>query len=154
MQRKLVLCNVLLLIANIAFADGHSNIEINDAWIKQSPPTLSISAAYLNLVNNTDQSLVLQTVSSPDFAKIEIHKTIVSNDLARMEKQKTIIIPAGANHAFSPGGYHLMLFEPKRPLRIGDTKTIHFAFANGTIKTIVFVVKRLDSTDHLQRHDH
>ena len=50
-----------------------------------------------------------------------IHRTIVKDGVARMVHASRIELPPKASLIFAPGGYHLMLMNPKPALRAGDT---------------------------------
>ena len=65
-----------------------------------------------------------------------------------MEKQESLEISAENTIKLSPGDFHLMLFEPNKPLRSGDTVTLNFLFSDGHIETIEAKVKRRDTEDH------
>ncbi len=139
-----------LLFSGITCAAENKNIRITDAWISEAPPTISTLAAYATLQNKSGKAVMLRSIASPEFAHVELHLSKIVADLARMEKQDSLLIPANDSVALSPGGYHLMLFNPKRPLTAGDTATIIFTFADDTSKTVTATVKKRNT----QAHDH
>ena len=53
-----------------------------------------------------------------------------------MNRQEAVSIPADSELRFSPGGYHLMLFDNNRPITASGSLLISFEFANGFIKTV------------------
>ena len=52
----------------------------------------------------------------------------------------------------SPGAYHLMLFNPDRPLKAGDNVIIHFNFSDGSSSIIEAPVKKRISDAHNHHH--
>ena len=132
---------------------ANEDLSITDAWISEAPPTVSILAGYMNIYNGSDNAMILQSVSSPDFEKIEIHLSVIKNEMVSMEKQDSLQIPAKETIKLSPGNYHLMLFGPDKPLRSGDTTTLNFSFSNGNTQIIVAKIERRSSVDH-GNHEH
>jgi len=47
-----------------------------------------------------------------------------------------------ANLIFAPGGYHLMLMNPKRTLRAGDPVVINLEFRGGLVLAVAFEVRK------------
>jgi len=70
-------------------------------------------------------------VTGVDFARIEIHKTTMHGDMAHMQKQPELVIEGGKRLVLEPGGYHLMLMQPKRTLQDGDRVALTLIFDNG-----------------------
>jgi copper(I)-binding protein len=77
---------------------------------------MDMTAGYFVLENRGDEAIRITTVTSPQFGRIEMHETVVENDVARMRPIGEIVVAAGERIVFEPGGMHLMLFEPARPL--------------------------------------
>ena len=141
------------LISSTSFAKEINSIQITDAWISEAPPTVSVLAGYLNIQNNTANKITLLSASSPDFAKVEIHRSIIKDEMVSMEKQNSLEIPAGKTIKLSPGDFHLMLFDPSKPMRSGKHTEIHLSFSDD-IKQIIKanVERRHGSEDHSHHH--
>jgi periplasmic copper chaperone A len=155
-KAKIVLLHSLflqILFSNAALANESSHVKLTDAWIREAPPTVAILAGYINIKNDSDDAITLVTVSSPDFTKVEIHRSIINDGMATMEKQSTLIIPAGEIVKLTPGDHHLMLFDPENPLRSGDNATLIFSFADGHTQSIAVEVERR-SSGHAHHHNH
>ena len=151
-----VLLTVLFTLISPALiqAEEPVSIEISDAWIQEAPPTVSVLAGYGTIKNNSKQTLSLVSVSSPDFSSAEIHRSIVKNDIVSMQKQDALSIPAGGSVELTPGDYHVMLFNPVKPLRSGDTAEVILGFANGQSKSIRLNVERRKAREHSHHHHH
>ena len=111
---------VLLLASIEAFAEEHS-IAVIEPWIRAAPPGAMVNAGYMTLRNTGQSDIIIDKVTSPEFAMIEMHRTVVQNGLARMVPQDHLVVPAGGELKLRPGGIHLMMMQPKRELRAGDT---------------------------------
>lgn len=91
-----------------------------DPWIREAPPGAQAMAGYVLLRNRTDTALRCDAATSPDFGAIEIHRSVVENGQSRMLRSQVVEVPDGGTAALAPGGYHLMLFRPQRPLPAGE----------------------------------
>ena len=94
-------------------------IRVHGAW---AGPTAGSGpgAAYLSISNDGDRPDRLVGARSSCCATIEIHQTQVSEDrMSMVPIENGIALDPGATVDLEPGGYHLMLFEPIEPLRIG-----------------------------------
>ncbi len=88
-------------------------LSATDARIMPPVPGVTKRAAYLTLVNNGDAAISLTSVSSPQFAVVEFHQTIVASGVARMRPLRELVIAAGESVRLEPGGKHLMLSQEK-----------------------------------------
>jgi copper(I)-binding protein len=102
----------------------------------------------VTLKNNTTKTASLVSVSSPLFSSIEIHRSIVKDEVASMERHLSLTIPAKSTIKLLPGDYHLMLFNPKTPLEIGDKPTLTFTFSNGVKILVKAQVKKRKYRKH------
>lgn len=143
-----------LFFSSTVLADETNDINTTDIWISEAPPTVSILAGYLNIQNNSNETITLVSASSPNFSRIEIHRSVMQGEMVSMEKQDSLDIPAGETVKLSPGGYHLMLFNPGKPLRSGDTAIINLSFSNGHEQSIEASVKRRSGGHDHSHHNH
>ena len=107
----------------------------------------SMLAGYLMIKNTTDSVAMLIGVSSPEFRKVEMHRTELVNGLARMARKESIEVPANGVLEFEPGSYHLMLMMPTTPLSTGDTVSFRFDFEGGRSLDVTAPVKRAESSN-------
>jgi len=95
-------------------------LEIKDAYVREMPPGQTVSAAFMRLHNTTKQPIALVAATSDAADQTELHGHSHGAGGMRMQKVVRLEIPAGAQQALQPGGYHLMLIGLKRPLKAGD----------------------------------
>jgi copper(I)-binding protein len=132
---------MLSLLPNLASA-ADSTIVIRDAWIREAPPNSAVLAGYMILENQTDKSQSLTSASSTAFGRAMIHRTEQKDGMAHMMHQKQVTIPAKGKVVFAPGGYHLMLMEPKRSLRAGDQADVDLFFEDESKISVIFEVRK------------
>ena len=108
--------------ALLACASAHAcpDLVVEDAWIRQSPPGATMTAAYAKLRNAGKQALAIDGALAPNFASAELHRTVIEAGVSRMRHGEPLTLAPGAHAALEPGGWHLMLMGPTRPLRAGD----------------------------------
>jgi copper(I)-binding protein len=98
-------------------------LVVTDVTVLEPMAGMDMTAGYFVLDNRGSDTIRITAVTSPQFGRIEMHETIVENDIARMRPIGEIVVLPGERVVFEPGGRHLMLFEPRRP--IGDV-TLNF----------------------------
>lgn len=125
--RNLWLLPAWLLCAGWAGAAGAAcdGLAVDDAWVPAPPPGVSVLAGYFEVTNTSDAVVRVTGVSSPQFARADMHKTVVDDDgMATMRPVDTVTLAPGESVVFEQGSYHVMLFEPAQALAAGDTVTL------------------------------
>ncbi len=129
------------LIALAAAAD-QAGISVRDAWVRETPPGMAMTAGYMVLQNKTSRPQVLVAASSSDFETVMIHRTVARQGMTGMEHSPEIELLPNASLLFAPGEYHLMLQNPKRTLRAGDRVEIHLRFRGGLDLPVAYQVRK------------
>lgn len=104
-----------------------------DLSVKPPLPGMQMTAGYLTLHNNTAQPIAIDAVTSPQFGRVEMHETVVEDGVARMIGLDSIVIPAGSDVVFEPGGKHLMLMQPAGTI---DTVTLAFRAGDAVVLSV------------------
>lgn len=86
-------------------------------------PGTQTGVGYLDLTNNGRDTINITRVTSPEFASVEMHETIIEGDVARMQALESLSIAPGTTASFERGGWHLMLL---RPYGAPDDVTLQF----------------------------
>ena len=132
----------IVLIAAVCASTGANacpNLKVEQAWIREAPPG-AMSAAYARLTNTGKRALVGAGARSPEFGGGGRHRTVVDEGgLSRMRAGPLELAP-GASAALEPGGWHLMLFDPARLLKAGDTVSVTLTCGAGA-RDYPFLVK-------------
>src|SRR5215472_2379580 len=75
-------------------------VSAENAWVPWAPPTVEVHAAYMTIVNrsNEDQSLV--SAESPDYQRVELHNSSVRNGVNEMRDLERVAVPANDRVTF------------------------------------------------------
>lgn len=130
-----------LLFFTGLLAHADDSLVVSDAIVMAAPPGVSVTAGFLSLDNRGDTAIVLKKVSAEGFDAVEIHKTQVQDGVARMLEQPSLTIAAHSQVLFEPGGFHLMLYQPSRPLRPGEQIPLQLYTSQGRLKVNAIVQK-------------
>jgi copper(I)-binding protein len=115
-------------------------IQVKDAWIRWLPANVP-SAGYMTVINTGTVARVLVSAASADFAQVSFHESLTKNGMSEMVAVSTLTVKPQSSLRFSPGGYHMMLMQPKRALQPGDRVLITLQFADGQSLEVPFDVR-------------
>lgn len=104
-----VLGSLLLLIAACKPAETPTEPVFENAWIRQAPPGMKMTAGFGTLRNVTDQAIDIESFSSPVLASISLHRTEVVDGVSSMQEVDVFSLAPGSSLVMEPGGYHLMM---------------------------------------------
>ena len=116
-------------------------IVASAAWIRLPPPAASVAAGYVQLHNGGAQDRLLSATAA-GFGQVQLHAMRMDGEVMRMQAlPEGVPLPSGKVTALQPGGYHLMLMQPRRPLQPGQQVPVRLRFANGGEQRVDFVVR-------------
>lgn len=142
-----------LLISCNAFAK--SNLQINDAWIRATPPNSSVAGAFMRIENTGDSTDRLLSASSAGAQSIQFHQMSMQGELMQMRELKDgIDLPVQKTVTLQPGGMHMMLIGPKQALLEGQKMTLTLTFAKAGKRDVVFTVLKGAPMADLDMHEH
>jgi len=111
---------IRILIACLAIAgcggEQGPPLSVENIEVSTPAPGAQMSAGYLTLKNATSETLVITRVTSPQFARVEMHETTVTDGVSRMRPIDALNVPPGGSVSLERGGKHLMLMGPDEPL--------------------------------------
>ncbi len=93
-------------------------VLIENAWVRPTSPGQEVGAAYMTLLSKQDVTLV--SIDSDASHSIEIHNMTVENGVMKMRMLDKLDLVAGKPYKLAPGGFHLMLFDLKKPLSVNN----------------------------------
>ena len=124
---------------------------------RATPPNAAVAGGFLRVTNAGAADEVLLAASTEAAERVEIHEMKMRGEVMEM-RQLTggLDIPAGNTVELKPGGYHLMLIKPKRPLAEGQSVTLTLRFRNAGERKVAFMVhKQMPMADHdMSQHKH
>jgi periplasmic copper chaperone A len=105
------------------------DLVITQAWSRATPGGAKIAGGYLTIENKGAAADRLIGGSGDVAARVEVHEMAMNNGVMTMRPlDKGLAIEPGQTVRLSPGGYHLMLFDLKEPLKQGDKLPITLEF--------------------------
>ncbi len=129
---------LLLILPGSVFAE----LDINNAWIKNLPPTIPVRAGYMTIHNAQSHTVSIISIRSDAFASVEIHRTFEQDGMMRMEAVPRLKIEPDSSVQLAPGGLHLMMMNPTEPTKPGDTVVIVIEFDDGSTQNLHMTVKK------------
>ncbi|WP_413623937.1 copper chaperone PCu(A)C [Luteibacter sp. Lutesp34] len=129
MVRSLALA-LLLSAGGAAYATDKPAVEAKNGWVRVLPGNLP-AGGYLTFENRSDRALSIVGAESPQYGDAMIHRSSTDGGMGRMEMVDSVPLPAKGSLAFAPGGYHVMLMQPKQPVKPGDTISVTFTLSDG-----------------------
>lgn len=87
-----------------------STITVTNAKVRQPIPGRSMSAAFMQISNQSKQDVELVSARADWSERIEIHTHLHENGVMKMREIASLPIAAGSTATLQPGGLHLMLY--------------------------------------------
>lgn len=134
-----VLLTTLLFVAGLQA----QSVEVSDLYVREVPPNVPNSAAFMQLKNLSDMPLALVSATSEAAKTVELHEHASVNGMMQMRQIHRIDIPANGMTALKPGGLHVMLIGLTRKLKADETVTITLNFSDGESITLDAPVRQM-----------
>ena len=145
----LALCAVLLLGAgamSAASATSAQQIRVSHAWLRILPGALP-AGGYATLHNDGDQPAALTGARSAVYAQVMLHESSTAGGTNRMHMAEAMSVPARGSAALTPGGFHLMLEQPRQAVKPGDVVRLTLTFADGSTRDVDFSARPANALD-------
>jgi periplasmic copper chaperone A len=117
-----------------------ATLEVRNCWIRSMPSNLP-SSGYFVVANNGDQPATLTGVATPAYGMAMLHRSESNGSTSSMAPVDTAPVPAHGTLAFAPSGYHVMLEDAPKPLKIGSTVPLTLTFSDHSTITATCAVK-------------
>jgi copper(I)-binding protein len=149
-----IFLTLTLVISNAASAGD--SVLIENAWVRPTSPGQDVGAAYMTF--NSKQDVTLINASSDATKSVEIHSMSMQNGVMKMRMLENLAIQAGKPYKLEPGGFHLMLFDLKKPLAAGQHVNFELTFRAGNTEFKQLIKAPIktpaDTVDHDHSHHH
>ncbi|WP_084128537.1 copper chaperone PCu(A)C [Demequina sp. NBRC 110055] len=121
-----------LSLSACASADEPGEITITDPWVKAAES--GMTAAFGDLTNGTDETVVLVSVDTSASPTNELHETLsdASGGMSMSQKEGGFEIAPGEKLTLEPGGNHVMMMDVTEPIEAGDTVDFTLTFEDGS----------------------
>ncbi len=146
----------LLLIVISTAASAKDSVSIENAWVRPTVPGQDVGAAYMTFVSDQDATLI--HAESDVTNSVEIHSMSMQNGVMKMRMLENLPLKAGKPYKLEPGGFHLMLFDLKKPLAAGNYVNFELTFKSGNtefkqqIKAPIKAVDDAEGDGHSHHH--
>jgi periplasmic copper chaperone A len=105
------------------------DLVITQAWARATPGGAKVGGAYLTIENKGSSADRLIGGSADVAGKVEVHEMATRNGVMTMRAlDNGLTIEPGKTVKLAPGGYHLMMFDLKSPLKQGDKVPVTLNF--------------------------
>lgn len=126
---RAILLAVLCGCAGSAAA-APASVMVSDCWIRLLPGNLP-SGGYFSVMNMGARPIDLTSIRTDAYGTAMLHQTQSNGSTSNMVMVDKVTVPAHGTLAFTPGGYHVMLEQPKAPLTVGMSIPFTFVFSDG-----------------------
>jgi copper(I)-binding protein len=124
----LALLSVLLAPARAEEVKA-GDLVITQAWSRATPGGAKVGGGYLTIENKGSAPDRLIGGSADIADKVQVHEMAMNNGVMTMRPlNQGLVIEPGKTVKFAPGGYHLMMFDLKSPLKQGDKVPVTLEF--------------------------
>ena len=118
------------------------DLVITQGWSRATPGGAKVGGGYLTIENKGAAPDRLIGGSVDIAGKVEVHEMAVNNGVMTMRPlDKGLAIEPGKTVKLAPGGYHLMMFDLKSPLRQGDKLPVTLQFEKAGKVTVSLDVR-------------
>ncbi|CAH0530358.1 copper chaperone PCu(A)C [Vibrio hippocampi] len=143
---------ILTLLALSPFANATQWLEVENAYVRATPPHATTSAMFATIHNNSDRDRTLVSATTDLAQVVELHDVIMDGDMMQMRQISRISIPASQSVALAPGSLHVMLLDLLGPLKEGQQVAITLTFADNETVTLQVPVKKVMAGMKMKHH--
>ncbi|MEL6949750.1 MAG: copper chaperone PCu(A)C [Pseudomonadota bacterium] len=132
----------LALLAGCSGKDTGPAVTVERGWMRAPAPGAIMSAAYLEVVNNGGDAIVIDGVSSPQFGDASLHTTQMNEGRMQMRPIESLTVAPGRRAILAPGADHIMLGDPRAALEGVEFIELTLTNAGTPIVTVEVPVAR------------
>jgi periplasmic copper chaperone A len=133
--------SVMALCSSVALCYA-AELKVTNAWVKLAPPSSSVNAAYMQLTNELQETLVITQISADCCAMTMLHQTRQDKNKMVMDHLEQLTILPKSTIELKPGGLHIMLMNSRKPLLVDEPIGFTFRFSDGSQQKVQLFVKR------------
>ena len=134
----------LCLLAGACSAPEGPPLSISSVLVLAPLPGTYVTAGYVTLHNNSSRPITIKGVTSPQFAQVEMHETVIRDDVARMTSIEPLIVDAQSSVLFEPGGKHMMMSRWPTDIVPGMPVTLEFHYDTSGLLIVATTVRTRD----------
>jgi hypothetical protein len=116
--RSMACLSLIAALVVPSAAPAADAIRVIDPWARATVPGQKVGGVYMEIVSSRDARLT--GVASPVADAAEVHSMTMVGGTMKMRVVEALDLPARKAVKLAPGGYHVMLFNLKKPLVAGE----------------------------------
>jgi periplasmic copper chaperone A len=116
--------------------------RVREGWIRLLPGGMPMHAGFGRIENPCAMPLTITGAGSPAYESVELHESRVVDGMNRMRAVPELRIAPDGAAVLKPGGLHLMLMDPRAPLKDGSRVAIEFTLQDGRVLRGEFVARK------------
>lgn len=140
-MKKWIITALLSLNCSVTLAE----VVVTDVTVREMLPGRNMTAGYFSISNQNKAAAELIGASSTLFGSIELHQHSHKDGMMKMEQVQSVVVAAGAQVQFQPGGLHLMLFDAKTSIVKGQQIPLRLEFKDGSTIEVQALVSAIPS---------
>lgn len=106
-------------------------ITVRQPWSRPAQTGMN-GVGFMTVANAGKAPVTLTRMEATGADSVEIHQSaMVGGVMTMRELDKGVVIPAGGQIAFAPGGYHFMILSLKTEQKVGQKVPVTLVFDNG-----------------------
>ncbi len=126
-RTSFLIISLVILLMSACTSDSNTDVAITDAWVRKNAPGQTVGAAYMTL-NSPIKNTLVYAEAVDAAGSVEIHSMTMQGGVMKMRMLEELILEPNQSVALKPGDFHLMLFDLKVPLEIGNNITFRLCF--------------------------
>ena len=111
MNRFAITCATLAVAASFPLS-AFAQVTVKDPWVRATVSQQKATGAFMQITSAQDARLV--EARSPVAGVVEVHEMTMEKDVMKMRAVKGLDLPGGKSVELKPGGYHVMLMDPRQ----------------------------------------
>jgi len=119
------------------------SVSVENPYVREVPPGMKNSAAFMTLVNTGSEEAVLVKARSRASNVVELHTHTMEGGKMVMRPVPRITVPSKGSTELKPGGLHIMLIGLKEPIAEGDEVHLDLYFSDGSQVGVDAPVKKV-----------
>jgi len=106
-------------------------VTVRQPWSRPAQAGMN-GVGFMTVVNAGKTPVTLKRMEAAGADSVEIHQSaMVGGVMTMRELDKGVVVPAGGQVAFAPGGYHFMILSLKAEQKVGQKVPVTLVFDNG-----------------------
>lgn len=132
----------LLVVLPLAACARDCTPRVSQGWIRLLPGGMPMQAGFGRIDNRCPMPATVVGARSAAYASVELHETRVVDGISRMRAVPELRIAPDGAAVLQPGGLHLMLMQPRAPLKPGSRVAVEFDLKDGRTVLGEFEVRK------------